>query len=86
VVQYAPDSANVSNETTIEQINFNRLSELSSVNKARRLAPGALTDDEFGDLIDMINRRYDKRIEQYRSGIKLWDFEVTTLLAISGTK
>lgn len=86
VVTYAPDSYNVSEEIAIEQINGNRLSELCSVNKAYRLAPDALTEYEYNQLLDMINRRYDTSITQYKNGEKFWDYWVSTVFAISGTK
>jgi ubiquinone/menaquinone biosynthesis C-methylase UbiE len=86
VVTYAPDSANVSAKMAIEQINEDRLSELCSVKKAHRLAPDALSNDEYNLMLEMINRRYDNRIEQYKIGEKIWDYHVSTVLAISGTK
>lgn len=86
VVQYAPDSTNVSAEMAADQINADRLGALCSVKKARLMAPHALTDEEYDHLLDLINQRFDKRIEQYNSGIKLWDYSVATILTISGTK
>lgn len=86
VVAFAPDSANVSTNLAISQINEDRLSELSSIEKARRMAPEALTDNEYNLMIRMINRRYDKKIIQYKNGEKTWDYRVSTMLAISGTK
>jgi len=85
-VQYCPDSANVNEELAISQINEERLSELCSVHKARNLAPTALTDSEFDLMIKMINRRFDKRINEYKHGIKKWDWRVGTVIAISGVK
>ena len=85
-VQYCPDSANVSADLAISQINEERLSELCSVHKARNLAPEALTDFEFDLMIKMINKRWDKRIDEYKSGIKKWDWRVGTVIAISGVK
>ena len=85
-VAYCPDSANFTQEQAIMQINDNRIAEMSSVLKARNLAPNALSEVEFTQLIDMINRRWDKRIEQYNSGEKSWDWRVSAALAIIGTK
>jgi len=86
VLPYAPDSFNATEEMATEQINENRLSEICSVKKAQRLAPNALTDDEYNQLLSMINCRYDTRLEQYKKGEKLWDYCVSTVLAISGVK
>jgi ubiquinone/menaquinone biosynthesis C-methylase UbiE len=85
-VTYAPDCDNVGNEMAQDQINDNRLSELSSVEKAYKMAPNALTETEYQALLDMINRRYDKKIQQYQSGNKSWEFRIATTVIISGTK
>ncbi len=86
VVSYAPDSSTISEETAIEQINVNRLHELSSIEKAQRLAPSALTTKEYEELIALINKRYDIRIDQYMHGEKLWDIATSTVLIYSGRK
>jgi len=85
-VAYAPDCANVSAETAEAQINENRLSELCSAAKAYRMAPDALTAEEYDALAAMINRRWDRRLGQYRRGERLWEYRVSTVLAVSGTK
>ena len=86
VVKYAPDCENVEREMALAQINDDRISELSSVEKARRMAPDALDETEFQSLVEMINRRYDKRILQYENGEKNWEFRIVTTVLISGTK
>ncbi|MHB1153906.1 MAG: class I SAM-dependent methyltransferase [Eubacteriales bacterium] len=85
-VKYAPDCYNISHDMAIAQINEDRLSEACSVEKAYIMAPEALTDEEYCLLLKLINRRYDKRIEQYEKGEKSWEFRVATTLVISGTK
>lgn len=85
-VEYAPDNASVSDELAIEQINCHRIHSLASMQKALNISPDALTKAEREALANMINARYDKRIEQYKSGVKLWDFSTTTVLIASGTK
>ena len=86
IVDYAPDNASVSDESAIQQINCRRMHSLSSLRKALNISPDALSDSEQRTLIDMINSRYDKRIAQYKSGEKLWDFTTSTVLAASGIK
>lgn len=85
-VNYAPDCDNIDDEMARAQINDDRVSELSSAEKARALAPNALSQAEYQTLMDMINRRYDKRIRQYENGEKSWAFRIATTLIISGTK
>lgn len=86
VIKYAPDCDCTSRELALAQINDDRCSELSSSAKAHRLAPNALTDDEYSTLVEMINRRYDKMIEKYTNNEKTYEFRVATTVVISGTK
>lgn len=86
VVKYSPDCDNVSEEMALAQINEDRLSELSSVEKAHFMAPDALTQSEYQMLLAMINRRYDVQIERYKSGEKNWKYRIVTTVLISGMK
>ena len=86
VVTYAPDSVNVSEETAMSQINSERLSELHSVDKARLMAHDALSDSEYGLLLELINKKFDKRLAQYHDKQRIWDINIATRLAISGIK
>ena len=85
-VNYAPDCDNIDDETARAQINDDRISELISVEKAYRMAPNALDEIEYQTLLDMINRRYDKKIREYESGKKNWEFRIATTVLISGTR
>jgi len=86
IVDHAPDNADVSNTMALMQINTQRLHVIASAEKALRIAPDALTDDERQALQGLINERFDKRIEQYKNGEKLWDFSTSTALIASGIK
>ncbi len=86
VVKYAPDFANVGEDMARAQIEDDRITELSSVEKAYRMAPESLSKAEYQALLDMINRRYDRQIARYESGEKKWDFRITTTVLISGIK
>ncbi|MFA6729705.1 MAG: methyltransferase domain-containing protein [Eubacteriales bacterium] len=86
VVDYAPDNADVSDKTALLQINTHRLHVIASAEKALRIAPDSLTDDEKQMLLKLINERFDKRVEQYKNGEKLWDFSTSTVLIASGIK
>jgi ubiquinone/menaquinone biosynthesis C-methylase UbiE len=86
VAAYNPDSFNTTHDMAIEMIEENRLSTLGSVHKARELAPAALTENEFSELVLLINARYDERINKYKAGEKVWDFTAGITLAFSGTK
>lgn len=85
-VDYAPDNASVSDEMAIKQINCHRLHSLASLQKALNISPDALTKVERETFIKLINDRYDKRIEIYKSGVKLWDFSTLAVLVATGVK
>lgn len=85
-VNYAPDCDNVDDEMAQAQINNDRMSELSSVEKAYKMAPNALDEREYQTLLDMVHRRYDRKIQAYLSGNKSWEFRIVTTVIISGTK
>lgn len=85
-VDFAPDNASVSDATAIEQINCHRMHSLASVQKALNISPDALSDNERHELDNLINKRYDERIEKYKSGEKLWDFSTSAVLVASGIK
>lgn len=85
-VKYAPDCDNVSDEMAQAQINDDRMSELCSVEKAYKMAPDALSVTEYQTLLDLIHQRYDKKLLQYKSGEKNWEFRIVTTVLISGTK
>lgn len=86
VVQYSPNNGDFSSELAIKQINEQRLSEICSVEKARVMAPLALTDAQYNELISLINIRWDKAISDYQNNIKTWDYTVSTVIAVSGVK
>ena len=85
-VNYAPDCDNVDDKMARAQINEDRISELCSVQKAHRMAPEALSENEYQTLLDMIGRRYDERIRRYENGEKDWKFRIATTVLISGRK
>lgn len=86
VVKYAPDCDNVNREMALAQINEDRLTEICSVEKAHFMAPNALTESEYQMLIDLINKRYDTKIDRYEKGEKDWEYRIATTILISGIK
>jgi len=86
LVPYAPDNADVSNDLALRQINVNRIHALSSMNKALNIAPGGLTQAEAQRLAELINQRFDNRINAYLNGEKLWDIATSTVMAVTGFK
>ena len=86
IVDYAPDNYLVSDEMAVEQINIQRMHSICSVQKVLNINSDALSKCEYDTLIELINKRFDKRIDQYKRGEKLWDFSSSTVLAVSGVK
>lgn len=86
VVPYAPDSADVSQELALEQINANWIAALSSMENALRIFPSGLSDGEKARLAQLINQRHDDRIGKYLRGEKLWDIATSTVMAVTGRK
>ena len=70
----------------VEQINTMRISDISTVQKAMNICSDALSKQEYKRLMELINKKYDDRIEKYKNGEKLWDFATSTILAVSGIK
>ena len=83
-VHYAPGWRE--EETGVREINEDRLSLISSIRKARALAPEGLTDGEYRELLRLANARYDEKIERYRAGERTGEFRVKTTLIASGEK
>lgn len=72
-VWYCPDSASFSKESALLQIEMNRVFALDSIKKALAIDPSALTVPEQERLASLINKRYDKRADDYLAGIKHLD-------------
>ena len=85
-VRYAPDNADVNDELALEMINANRIHALSSMRKALNIAPDGLTRVEATRLEELINRRFDARVDMYLRGKKLWDMATGVVMAVTGHK
>ena len=86
LVPYAPDSADVSHELALRQINTNRVHALSSMRKAINIAPDGLSEKEKSRLTELINQRFDDRVNMYLRGEKLWDIAASTVMVVTGYK
>lgn len=86
VVDFAPDSADISPETAREMIEDRRTAMLEPMKKALRLKPDNLTDAEKAQLLGFINAQVDERLAKYEAGEHLWDFTTSTVLCVCGQK
>jgi len=85
-VNLTPDSEQFDSEFAIKMIEANRRVHLDSLEYLPYIAPRVVTKDEFDKWADEINRKYDKRIAQYNSGIKQWDTNVSLTAVLRGVK
>lgn len=86
VVDFAPDSADISPETAREMIEDRRTAMLEPMKKALRLKSDNLTDAEKAQLLGFINAQVDERLAKYESGEHLWDITTSTVLCVCGEK
>lgn len=63
-----------------------RKSILEFVTMALSDDPSLLTNMEKNELTELINLRFDNRINAIESDNKLWDFSISPMIIISGTK
>jgi len=85
-VNLTPDSDQYDSHFATKMIEANRRVTLDSLEYLPHIAPGAVTDEEINKWADEINKKYDKRIDQYRSGEKQWDTNVSMTMVLRGVK
>lgn len=84
---YAADDARNSLTKKIEIVDADRHNDLEVIEIAfNHLNKTAVSSQVKDELIGLVNRRYDQRIELIKSGKKVWDFRISTLLIVKGTK
>ena len=83
VMDFAPDSADISPEVAREMIEDKRTGMLEPMKKAMAQKPDNLTDKEKQQLLGFINAHVDERMAKYEAGEHLWDFTTSTVLTSS---
>lgn len=86
VMDYAPDSADISSDVAREMIEERRTAMLEPMKKALAQNPNGLTAAEKQRLLEIIHAQVDERLQKYEQGEHLWDFTTSTVLAVCGTK
>lgn len=81
-----PDDPRYSKELAHRMINSERDTDLDGILLIKHTASDLVTDDELSEMQRSINARYDKRIELYDSGKKLWDTNVVHTMIVRGIK
>jgi len=86
IIPYAPDNADTPPELALQQIHTYRICALSQLHKALKINPEALNSDEIVKLENLINKRFDARIDSYKQAEKLWDLSASTVVVATGYK
>lgn len=86
VMDFAPDSADISPEVARQMIEDKRTGMLEPMKKALAQRPDNLTAAEQQRLLEFINAHADERMAKYEAGEHLWDFTTSTVLCVCGTK
>lgn len=76
VIDLTPDNPKYSSQMAEDIINAERASELEAVQSVKSA--------ETNKIIDVINKKYDSRIELYRNGDKQWDTITSITMIIRG--
>ena len=85
-INLTPDSGQYDSDFAIKMIEASRRVHLDSLEYLPHIAPDVLTAEEIKQWEAEINRKYDKRREQYNSGEKQWDASVSFTLILRGEK
>jgi len=85
-INLTPDSEQFAKTFAIKMIEANRRVHLDSLEYLPHIAPDIITEEEIKKWAEEINRKYDKRIEQYVSGNKYWDANVSVTMVLRGVK
>jgi len=67
-------------------INANRKCAVDNIDTLTQIDDGIVSDTEIEELKNIVNSKYDKRIELYNKGIKQWDTNVSVTMIMRGVK
>lgn len=85
-VNLTPDNPIYSKQMAHLIINANRQSALDNIDGLLHLEDKIVTDPEVEELKNLVNEKYDKRIDLYDKGIKQWDTNVSVTMIVRGIK
>jgi len=85
-VNLTPDNPEYSKEMAHAMINANRQGAIDSVESLLHVAAEAVTVEEVEKLKQIVNDKYDKRLELYDKGIKQWDTDMSVTMIVRGEK
>lgn len=85
-INLTPDHPAVSSDMAQAMINANRYTALEAVDSVLRFMPGQITEEECQAIKNIIEEKYNTRIEQYQKGEKQWDTNVSITMVVRGEK
>lgn len=85
-VNLTPDNPAFSREEAHAMINSHRATALDGIQIMKDTAGALVTAEEIGEMVRLVNERYDKRIALYDAGEKLWDTCVSVTMVLRGVK
>ena len=78
VIDLTPDNSKYSSQMAEDMINAERFCDIEAVQSTK--------SPQMAQVIDVINQKYDQRIDLYRKGEKQWDTCVSITMIIRGVK
>ena len=85
-IDLTPDHPRFTAEKAQAMINANRYTALEAVESVLRVMPQQVTKEECQAIKDIIEEKYNTRIEQYQKGEKQWDTNVSITMVVRGEK
>lgn len=85
-VSLTPDSWETPPERALDIIESYRQNDLEAVNTISHTAPGLVSEAELARLRQLVDQKYDRRIQLYQAGEKQWDTMVSVILVMRGIK
>ena len=81
-INLTPDSGQFEESFALKIIESNRRTHLDAIEIAKEV----YTEDEFAQLSFEINKKYDRRKEQYRASQAQWDVNMSLIMVVRGVK
>lgn len=86
LVDLTPDDPKYSERMALNMINALRFCSLEAVESVWQTMPEHTSEKEIEMMKTVINQKYDSRIEDYASGKKYWETNVSLIMMIRGIK
>lgn len=85
-IDLTPDHPRFSEEMSNAMINANRYTALDAIDSVYHFMPEKVTKEEWERMKEIVNGKYDARVEQLRNGQKQWDTNVSVTMVVRGQK